>query len=142
MPRKPVLLVHILSSVGWLGAVAAFLALAITGLTHPVVYAAMDPITWPVIVPLAITSLATGLLLSLGTRWGLFRHYWIIVKFGISLVSLPLLVLHTRMIHRVATAATPLHGDRIHLVIASAASLTALITATLLSVYKPKGMLS
>ena len=150
--RKLTLLTHILSSVGWSGAVAAFLALAVTGLNSPnpvivrAVYIAMQPITLRIIIPLAILSLLTGLVLSIGTPWGLFRHYWIIFKLLISTASLPILFLHTGIIRRVATAATDtrlpftgLHEDRQQLVIASAASLMALVAAALLSVYKPRG---
>lgn len=150
--RKFTLLAHVLSSVGWAGAVAAFLALAVTGLNSPspvvvrAVYIAMPSITTWIIVPLAILSLLTGLVLSICTPWGLLRHYWIIFKLLISAASLPLLFLHTSIIRRVATAAsditlpfTSLHEDRQQLVVASAASLAALVAAALLSVYKPRG---
>jgi hypothetical protein len=81
--RKLVLTAHITVSVGWLGAVAAFLALAITGLTSRdaqtmrTAYAAMELTARFVIVPLAFASLLTGLIESLGTPWGLLRHYWV-----------------------------------------------------------------
>ena len=151
--RKFVLLAHVLSSVGWTGAVASFLALAITGLNTPnaqmarAVYIAMEPMTSWIIVPFAIASLVTGVLLSLGTGWGLFRHYWVIFKLLISGFSLPLLFLHTEVIHRVAAAAlsaqmsgADLRQDRMQLVVACMASLGALVGATLLSVYKPRGL--
>ena len=148
------LLLHVLSSVGWIGAVAAFLSLALAGMnsrdaqTACAAYIAMEPITYGIIVPLAILSLATGLLLSLGTKWGLFSHYWVIFKFLINLLSLPILLLHTRIIHRVASTVAAsgllpasLRGDRDHLVVASLASLGALLVATILSIYKPRGRL-
>lgn len=153
--RKAALLVHILSSVGWIGAITAFLSLALTGLNNPdpqtarAVYIAMEPITRWNIVPLAVASLATGLLLSLTTQWGLLRHYWVIFKLLINLLSLPILLLHTKIIHRVAVAAVTtnlspadLYQDRAQLVTASVAALAALLFATLLSVYKPKGITS
>ena len=152
--RKAMLLLHILFSVGWTGAVAAFLVLALTGLYGSsavearAIYIAMEPMTTWLIVPLAFLSLVTGVIQALATPWGLFRHYWIVIKFLINLVSLPLLLLHTRMIHRMAEAATSgalpvnaLYEDRVHLVVASGMSLAALVVATLLSVYKPKGRL-
>jgi ABC-type nickel/cobalt efflux system permease component RcnA len=80
--RKLVLTAHITFSVGWLGAVAVFLALAIAGLTSRdpqmvrAAYSAMELTARFVIVPLAIASLFSGLIQSLGTPWGLFRHYW------------------------------------------------------------------
>lgn len=81
--RKLALVVHITVSVGWTGAIAGFLALALAGLTsqNPEVvrgvYVAMDVTVRSVIVPLSIASLVTGLIQSLGTPWGLFRHYWV-----------------------------------------------------------------
>jgi hypothetical protein len=151
--RKFALLMHILSSVGWIGAVAAFLVLALAGLTatNPAVvravYIAMEPVTWLIIVPLAFASLATGLLLSFGTPWGILRHYWVVFKLVINLLSLPLLLLHARIIDRLAAKATlgnlsaaDLHPDRLQLVVASSASLAVLVVATLLSIYKPRGL--
>lgn len=151
--RKLTLLAHILSSVGWIGAIGAFLALALTGLRNSdaqvvrAAYIAAASITWWIIVPLAVASLATGLLLSLCTPWGLFRHYWVILKLLINLLSLPILLLHTSIIDRLASAAAlanlapgDFHQDRIQLVVVSSASLAVLIVATLLSVYKPRGI--
>ncbi|HYR11547.1 MAG TPA: hypothetical protein VEQ60_27440, partial [Longimicrobium sp.] len=76
--RKLALTAHVACSVGWLGAVAGFLALAVAGLasrdprTVAAVYPAMELITMYVIVPLSLASLLTGLIQSLGTPWGLF----------------------------------------------------------------------
>jgi hypothetical protein len=150
--RKATLLTHILCSVGWIGAVAAFLVLALVGLYSSkvmemrAVYMAMEPMTIWLIVPLAFLSLITGLVQALSTSWGLFRHYWIVFKLLINLLSLPILLMHTQIIHRVAgtaaanaLSAADLHEDRLQLVVASGAALVALIVAALLSVYKPKG---
>jgi hypothetical protein len=66
---------HVTASVGWLGAVATFLAVAIAGLTSVDVqvaraaYLAMELMGWNVIVPLGAASLVTGLVQSLGTPW-------------------------------------------------------------------------
>ena len=151
--RKFVRTVHVIVTVGWLGAVASFLVLAITGLTSNdmqlvhVSYLAMDLITWYVIVPLSLVPLLlTGPLLSLGTPWGLFRHYWILVKLVINLLSTAILLIHLRPISymaRVVAEGTLSHTDRpvqIQLVVAAAAGLLALIVATGLAVFKPRGM--
>ena len=88
--RKFALTAHITFSVGWLGAVAVFLVLAITSLTSldaqlvRGLYLAMEVTGWYVIVPLCLASLVTGLVVSLGTAWGLFRHYWVLAKFLIT----------------------------------------------------------
>lgn len=76
--RKFALTAHVASSVGSLGAIAAFRALAIAGLISSdaqmmrSAYLAMDLTARAVIVPLVVASLLTGLVQSLGTAWGLF----------------------------------------------------------------------
>ncbi len=88
--RKLTLTLHVTSSVGRLGAVAAFLALAVTGLTSSTpqtvrgAYLAMDVVGWYVIVPFSVASLLSGLVQSLGTVWGLLHHYWVIAKLLIT----------------------------------------------------------
>jgi hypothetical protein len=151
--RKFSLTAHVTSSVGWLGVVAGFLALAVAGLTsHDVqmvraTYLAMDLTAWFVIVPSSFASLLTGLVMSLGTTWGLFRHYWVLVKLLITLFSTIVLLLHLRPIGhlaRVVAEATLSNGDlaglRIQLVANAGAALLMLLVATTLSVYKPRGM--
>src|SRR4030081_3109528 len=91
--RKLTLTAHVTSSVGLLGSIAAFLALGVAGLTgqdEPIVraaYLAVDLTARFVIVPLAFASLLTGLVESLGTPWGLFRHYWVLAKFLLTVFA-------------------------------------------------------
>ena len=74
--RKFALTTHVTSSVGWLGSVAAFVALAIAGISSEdsqivrAAYLAMHLTTWFVIVPFSFASFLTGLIESLGTPWG------------------------------------------------------------------------
>lgn len=151
--RKFALTAHVASSVGWLGAVAIFLALAIAGLTSVdrqvvrAAYLAMNLTGWYVIVPLSLASLATGLVQSLGTTWGLFRHWWVVVKFVITIVATALLLLHmqpTTFLADVAAesalSATDHRGVRIQLVFDASAALVALLVNTTLSIYKPRGL--
>jgi len=150
--RKFALTAHIVFSVGWLGAVAGFLALAIAGLTSQdtqlarAAYLAMGLIAKFVIVPLNLASLLTGLVQSLGTKWGLFRHYWILVKFIITFLSTLVLQVHMQpisLLAGVAAETTLSNADRglqIQLVVAAGASLLVLIVNTTLAVYKPRGM--
>src|SRR5213593_1929578 len=109
--RKLALTTHITSSVGWLGSVAAFLALAIAGVTSHdpqivrAAYLAMHLTTWFVIVPLSLAALLTGVVESLGTTWGLFRHYWIVTKLLLTVLATIILLVHTQPIDRVAAVA-------------------------------------
>ena len=109
--RKFALTLHITSSVGLLGAVAGFLVLAIAGLTGQdarivrAAYLAMELIARFVIVPLAIASLVTGVVQSLGTPWGLFRHYWVLVKLLLTAFATSVLLLKMELIGYVAGVA-------------------------------------
>ncbi len=151
--RRLALTAHVTFAVGWIGAVAAFLALAVAGVTSQDIqmvraaYLSMDWIARFVILPLSFAPLLTGPILSLGTPWGLFRHYWILVKLLITILSTLILLLHMRPIGLLASAATEtgsfgaeLHGIQVQMVVASAAALLALVVATALAVYKPRGM--
>jgi hypothetical protein len=151
--RRFTLVVHVTSSVGSLGAVGGFLALAIAGLTSQDaqvvrgVYPAMELITWRVIVPLVVVSLLTGLVSSLGTAWGLLRHYWVLVKFLLTILTTVVLLLQTQPIAYMARVAAEApftldapHGLGLSLVIHASGGLLVLLTATALAVYKPPGM--
>jgi hypothetical protein len=151
--RKLALTAHVTASVGWLGAVAGFLALAIGGLTSQqsqtvgATYLAMELIIWSVIVPLSLASLLTGLISSVGTTWGLFRHYWVLAKLLLTILATTLLALHTQPVGRVASLATErtlssadLRKVRIQLVADAGAALLVLLVNTTLGVYKPRGM--
>ena len=151
--RLLALTAHVTASVGWLGAVASFLALALSGLngrdpqTVRAAYLAMELTGWAVIVPLSAASLLTGLVQSLGTPWGLFRHYWVVVKLLLTVGGTALLLVHMRPVSYVAAVAarTTLSGAdlravRVQLVADAAAALVVLLAATALSVFKPRGM--
>ncbi|MFC7245270.1 DUF2269 domain-containing protein [Catellatospora aurea] len=148
--RKTALTAHVTTSLGWLGAVAAFLALAIAGLntTDPdrahALYLAADVITWTIIVPLALASFLTGMIQSLGTPWGLLRHYWVLAKLILTIPATAVLLLHTQPIGILATSsdahATDLHGVRVQLVADAVAAIIVLLAATVLAVFKPRGV--
>jgi hypothetical protein len=151
--RKIALTAHVSSSVGWMGTVAAFLALAAAGLRSEdpqlirAAYLAMELTTWWVTLPLAAASILTGVVSSLGTTWGLFRYYWVVVKLLITLLSTGVLVMHLRAIERLGRAAAKggtlspdLHQAQVMMVVASSAALGALLLLTTLSLYKPRGL--
>ena len=150
--RKLALTAHVTSSLGWFGAVVGFLVLAIAGLTSRdplrarASYLAMELIYRWAIVPLCVASLASGVVLSLGTPWGLVRHHWVVVKLVITAISTVVLIIHLQPMGQLADAAAhqvlapaDLRGLRIQLTIDAGAALAALIVATVLSVYKPRG---
>ena len=150
--RKPALTAHVTASVGWLGAVAGVLALGVAGLTsddpEPVraVYIAMEATGWFVLVPLAVASLVTGVVQSLGTKWGLFRHYWVVFKLLINVFATIILLMYMQTLDSLADMAAATSGE--HLgglrspspLLHAAVALALLLIATTLAVYKPPGM--
>ena len=146
--RKAVLTAHVVTSVGWLGAVVAYISLDVTAVTSTEVstvrsaYAAMEVTAVSVIVPLAIGSVAIGVVNALGTPWGLFRHYWVLLKLLLTSGATTVLLLETQTIRSLASAAETatdprtLPGTLPH----SIGGLLVLLLVMVLSMYKPKGM--
>ena len=149
--RRFVFTTHVTSSVGWAGAVLVFLALALIGLTsqdEPTVrgvYLVMAPAAWFVLVPLAHASLLSGVAISLGTPWGLFRHYWVVSKLLITLFATVIRLIYMGTFKQMAgVAADPVvelglvrnPSPMVHSILA----LILLLLATMLGVYKPFGM--
>jgi hypothetical protein len=150
--RKVMLTAHITFSVGWLGAVAGFLALNIAGLTSQdaevvrSAYFAMNLIGRFVVVPLSLTALATGLIQALGTGWGLLRHYWVLVKLLLTLfATIVLLVKLPSMGYADCRAAemrssnADLRTAGTHLLVHTVGGLLVLLAITTISVFKPWG---
>jgi hypothetical protein len=150
--RKLALSAHLTVSVGWIGAVLAYLCLGIAAVTSNDVrvvrsaWISMELTGWYVIIPLALASLATGLLIALGTKWGLFRHYWVIISFVLTVFATAILLLHmptVSMTAQIAREAEParvqtLGGDLLH----PAVGLVILLVIQVLNIYKPSGMTS
>ena len=146
--RKLVLTAHVATSVGWLGAVIAYLVLdlaAVTGQdvqTVRAAYVGMELTIWYAIVPLALASMLIGIVNALGTPWGLFRHWWVLMKFMLTIFATTILMLETQTISYLANSAAsttdprPLPGSLPH----SIGGLLFLIVITALAVYKPRGM--
>jgi hypothetical protein len=137
--------------VGFIGAVGAFLALAVVGATAAdpmvmrAVYAGMRVVTWATVLPLAAASLVIGIIQSLGTPWGLFRYYWVIIKLVLTVIACAVLALQTGTIDALASAAqhgniTQLGVSRAGMILHSVGGLVVLMVAAALSVYKPRGI--
>ena len=139
---------------GWLGAVITFLGLAVAGLasddiaTVRAAYVTMDLVGWYTLVPLALASLVTGLVQSLGTPWGLFRHYWVVFKLLINVFATFVLLLYTQTLAhfaRLAEDTSLAEGDLSGLrspspLLHAGLALFLLLVATTLAVYKPRGL--
>lgn len=148
--RKLLLAVHLTCSVGWIGAVCAYLALgfAIPATDDPgtvrAAWIAMEISGWWAIVPLSALSLVTGVFVALASPWGLFRHYWVLVSFSGTVVLNAVLLLHMPDVSHQADAARAatdrelldLGSDLTHALI----GLVLLIGILVLNIYKPRGL--
>ena len=134
--KRLTLLLHVVSSAGWWGAVAAFLVLAIAGVGGDAGAAchALALTGWGAIVPLAVLSSATGLVQSLGSAWGLARHWWVVFKIVITLACTALLLLHLWMLGDCRS------GTAAQMTFDAALALVVLMVPLALSVYKPRGV--
>ena len=150
--KKFTLSVHITFSVAWFGAIAGFLVLAIAGLvstnsqTIRSSYIAMELVGWYAIVPFCLAALVTGLIQSYISPWGLFRYYWVTVKFILTIASTIILFVHMKPISYVASIAMKstvnqidLRKLRIQLLADAGAAMLVLLIIIALSVYKPWG---
>ena len=144
---------HVTASLGWLGALAVFLAHAVASLSsqdEQIVRAAcvgMGIAAWFVVLPLSLASLLTGLVQALGSAWGLFRHYWVLFKLVLTAVATSVLLLKLAPISYLADAAAQatfsdddLIGLRTSLMIHAAGGLLVLVAAATLGLYKPSGV--
>ena len=150
--RKLVLALHLTTSVGWLGAVIAYVALDVTvaisqdpGAVRGA-WTAMGTLAAWVLMPLAVAALASGLLLAFGTRWGLFRHWWVVVSLVLTTVAVVVLIIETSVIGSAAALAlAPATPDATVLAIPatlphSVGGLIVLLVVQWLNVYKPEGL--
>jgi hypothetical protein len=149
--RRALLILHVATSAGLMGAVAAFLLLASLAVAGGdaalarAAYTVMDVLTLLLILPLAVATLLVGVVQGLVTSWGLVRHWWVLSKLVLSVLVLGVLLLQLGGI-RVAAEAV---GDAAHLgsltglrwsfVIHATGGLAVLALALVLSVVKPKG---
>ncbi|NDU73678.1 DUF2269 family protein [Actinomadura sp. DSM 109109] len=146
--RKTVTVVHVVSSVALLGEVWGLVLLNLTAtltadgtLAHSA-YRLMGVLVFGGGIPLSLTALATGVALATGSPWGLARHYWVLAKLVLLvLVVLAGMLLFTPEALADATAggAAPDAGRQWEQVAVVSCQLAMLITATALSVFKPRG---
>jgi Predicted integral membrane protein (DUF2269) len=152
--RKLTLTIHIISAIGWIGVDFVLFVFAFTGLTSDdpstiaTCYLAIEMFAVVLLVPLGVLSLATGLLLGWGSKYGILRYHWVLWKLVLNLVLTTLVVILLRPgVSEAAdlVAASPnmisdeLDQARANLIFPPTVSITALTIATVLAVYKPWG---
>lgn len=150
--RQVLLAWHLVASVGWMGAVAAFAVLDITTAVSDdaaslrASYIAMALVTTWAILPLAFGALASGVVIGLATKWGLFRHYWVVMSLVLTAAATAVLLVQVPMIgHRADMATDPATTDAElrsmgNLLLHSIGGLVVLAVILVLNVVKPRGL--
>jgi hypothetical protein len=146
--RKAALTAHVIASVGWLGADVVLLALGVAGLatadvpTRDAVYRTAWLLGPYVLLPFGLLALLSGVLLGLGTKWGLLRHRWVVAKLVGTLgavVAVTFALLPTLHSAYAGVAAGRGPGDAAYSLVAAPSVALALYTAmTVLSYWKPR----
>lgn len=147
--RRLWVLLHVVTSVGWLGLDLGLLSLGVTGRWFTPgdgelgVYRAIDLLGYAVVLPVALVAAVSGVVLSLGTYWGLLRYRWVVIKLVLTLVALvatvfALLPQMDRAVANCLAGGGPGASGN-SLVAAPIVAGVLYTTATALSVYKPRG---
>ncbi|MFE9018614.1 DUF2269 domain-containing protein [Streptomyces sp. NPDC007808] len=150
--RRPVrrawLVVHVVASASWLGLTLGLLALGVTAATTGTAVSVEGSVRgmklfadW-LLLPVASVTLVSGLVLALGTQWGLARHRWVHVKFWMTLAATTATVLALRPGVDAAVGAVAAGGalpDAGDVLFGPVVSLCAYVFMTVISVLKPWG---
>ncbi|MGR8009581.1 DUF2269 domain-containing protein [Streptomyces hypolithicus] len=141
--RRALLVTHVAASAGWLGLTVGLLALGLTAYTAgspaltQAAYTSMNIFSDWLLAPAALLSLVSGLALSLGTSWGLARHWWVWVKFWLTLITAAGTIFALRP---EISAAAALGIPDSSLVAAPVVASSAYLFMTAISVLKPWGL--
>jgi hypothetical protein len=149
VPRKVWQVIHIVSAVGWLGIELCVLGLTVIGLgtddagTVRLAYDAAALLAETFFLPATVLMVLSGVVLGLGTRWGLVMYYWVAVKLaiGIALLVAGTITLEAtlREVSGLAAESALTDGEAISLIgMLSVIALLTLVSAVL-SVFKPWG---
>jgi len=149
--RKAILTLHVSVSVALIGVTGSVLIVALQAGSADraadahALYASARTLAFALAIPFSLTSLATGLALGLGTRWGVLRYWWVATKLALQLAIIATGALVVRpsvqaLIDRSGDG-RPLGAARWELAIAGAANLTFALAAVALAVVKPGGRL-
>ena len=151
--RKVVLVVHIVSAAVWIGIVVVlgvviFTALLADDNTKALCYRALELFAvWPLLTT-GLVCLVSGVVLGIGTKWGLVRYWWVAIKLALNIVLTVLVLVALRPEVTEAAeqgrrfmageAASLAVGDLIYPPIVSPSDL---LIAVVLAVFKPWGQI-
>jgi hypothetical protein len=151
--RKVVLVVHIVSAGVWIGidvvmGVVIFTALLADDNTKALCYRALELFAvWPLLTT-GLVCLASGVVLGLGTKYGLVRYWWVAIKLVLNIVltALVLVALRPGVTEAAEQGRRFMAGEAALLAVGDLifppiVSPTLLLVAFVLAVFKPWGQI-
>lgn len=145
--RQWLLFAHVVLSIGWLGAGAANVVLAVTaarttdGEIQRACYRLIHVLDLALVIPLAFGALASGVLISLATKWGLWRYWWVIVKFALTVAVIVFSTFGVGAWVEQSIASTSIRGTEspvaLQLILGALTNLAAFLFMTWASIAKP-----
>jgi hypothetical protein len=147
--RKVVLVVHIVSAAVWIGIVVVlgvviFTALLADDNTKALCYRALELFAvWPLLTT-GLVCLVSGVVLGIGTKWGLVRYWWVAIKLALNIVLtvLVLVALRPEVTEAAEQGRRFMAGEAASLAVSDLiyppiVSPTLLLVAFVLAVFKP-----
>jgi uncharacterized membrane protein len=147
--RKLVLVLHIASVGSWLGIDVVMAVLIFTGMitddyeTKAIGFKALEIIAvWPMTIS-GLVCLVTGVLLAYGSKYGLTKYWWVVIKLTLNLLltSLVLVALRPGVNEMAESARNGEPLNSMDMIFPPIVSPTLLMFAVVLSVFKPWGLL-
>ena len=152
--RKGVLVVHIVSAGVWIGIDVVMAVVIFTALltdddnTKALCYRVLELFAvWPLLTT-GLVCLASGVVLGLGTKYGLVRYWWVAIKLVLNIVltTLVLVALRPEVSKAAEQGRQFAAGEPASLVVGNLifppiVSPTALLIAVVLAVFKPWGLI-
>ena len=140
--RKAIVVLHVISSVAILGQVWVNAVLAVIAMRAPgsarAAYSFMQDLVYASAAPLSVLSLVSGVVLGLGTKWGVLRFRWVTAKLALLLLTvLSGITIQGPLLERLIAA--PSFTAQLANLAATAVQFGLLAVATWLSVFKPGG---
>lgn len=150
--RRAILAAHLALSVGWIGAILAYLPFDVVTATSDdsaalrAAYSAMSLIAGAVIRPLAIGAFLSGIVISVGTTWGLIRHWWVAISLVLTTLATIVLLIEIQTIDAYAAVAADQSASADQLralgstLVHSVGGLLVLLVVLVMNIYKPRGL--
>lgn len=140
--RRAIVVLHVISSVAILGQVWVNAVLAVIAILTPgsarAAYSFMQALVYASAAPLSVLALVSGVVLGLGTKWGVLRFRWVAAKLVLLLITvLTGITIQGPLLDGLLAAPSPT-AQAANLV-TTGVQFVLLVVATWLSVVKPGG---